>query len=141
VRSRALGTIEYALYVPRVLRPRRRALGAVELLASLPLATQHGDPELEARLAQTLHRLGVTLAPGLVCETFPQAQRAVLTGRYAAILPTYARDELPLREFDEVRSHVFGPPAKLSLLWHARLERQRPRAAALAAPLVSALAV
>jgi hypothetical protein len=35
------------------------------------------------------------LVAALTCETFPQAARAVATGRYAALLPSIAASELP----------------------------------------------
>jgi LysR family transcriptional regulator, nitrogen assimilation regulatory protein len=139
VRSRAIGSIAYALYIPKVLRSLRRGSKVSHLLASLPLAMQHGDPALEERLARAL--AGVTVVPSLVCETFPQAQRAVMTGRFAAVLPTLARAELAPSAFDEIRDPIFGPPMKVHLVWHARLERQRPRAFALVAPLTAALSL
>jgi DNA-binding transcriptional LysR family regulator len=141
LRSRAIGSISYALFVPRVLRRRGGGERVIDLLTSLPLATQHGDPELERRLATALERADVAIAPSLVCETFPQAERAVMTGRFAAILPTLARANLPRGAFDEIRAPIFGPPAKVHLVWHARLERRRPRAAGLVAPLVAALSL
>jgi DNA-binding transcriptional LysR family regulator len=139
-RSRAIGSIVYALYVPKVLRARRGAR-AIDLLASLPLATQNGDPELEERLTTALDRAKVSAVPSLVCETFPQAQRAVMTGLFAAVLPTLARTELVPSGFDEIRDPIFGAPSKVHLVWHPRLERQRPRAFALVATLAEELTI
>ncbi|MFO0549208.1 MAG: LysR family transcriptional regulator [Polyangiaceae bacterium] len=135
LRSRPVGAIRYALYVPRALRPSRGAAPA-ELLASLPLALQHGDRALAEHLRAAAKRLGVELTPRLVCETFPQAERAMRTGRFASVLPELA-DPPPYTEI--VRSPMFGPSTKLHLVWSARLERRHPRATAILAPLARAL--
>lgn len=140
LRSRRLGTIAYALFVPRALRPRGRALGVLELIGNVPYAAQYGDAELAASLDGKLREARLHAKPGLICETFPQAQRAVMTGRFAAVLPTFARLDLPKREFDEVP--LSGLPAiTVMLAWHRRLERQRPRVAALVPQLVEALSL
>jgi DNA-binding transcriptional LysR family regulator len=135
LRARGLGAVEYALYVPRRFVPKRRHVDAAALLARVPVAVQRGDPEIAGALDELMGQAGA--APALVCETFPQAQRAVLTGRFAAVLPTLARLELPRRTFHEVR--VFGdPPMRVLLAWHPRLERQRPALAELVPALVDA---
>jgi len=79
LRTRRLGTITFALYVPRRLRPRRRT--------------------------QTL-----------------------------------ARHDLPASKFDEV--DLLATPARnVVFAWHGRIERQRPRVAALIDGLVAAFAL
>jgi DNA-binding transcriptional LysR family regulator len=136
LRARSLGSIDYALYVPRALRPKR--LRGAALLAAVPLAVQHGDPELADAVDALIRDAAIT--PALVCETFPQAQRAVATGRYAAVLPTLARLELPARAFAEI--DLFAtPPLAVWLAWHPRLERQRPALAALLPALAAAFAL
>jgi len=139
LRSKVLGTVDYALYVPKQLRIK----GPIKhMLQSLPLAMQNGDPEFNERLTTAFEKAGIKLTPSLVCETFPQAQRAVATGRYAAVLPTFARAELPEKSFDEIRDPALGRHAsKVSLVWAARLERQRPRVGALVVRLMKALTI
>ena len=139
LRSKVLGTVDYALYVPKQLRTK----GPIKhMLQSLPLAMQNGDPEFNERLTTAFEKAGIKLTPSLVCETFPQAQRAVATGRYAAVLPTFARAELPEKSFDEIRDPALGRHAsKVSLVWAARLERQRPRVGALVVRLMKALTI
>ena len=83
LRSRRLGPVHYALFVPKKLRPRGRH-DAADLITTVPLAAQYSDTELASVLEQ---KLGAK--PTLVCETFPQAQRAVMTGLFAAVLPTF----------------------------------------------------
>lgn len=99
------------------------------MLATVPIAARLGDPETARFL---------TGPPALACETFPQAQRAVATGRYAAILPTFARRELSPRVCHELAVPL--PSRKVSLAWHRRLERQQPRVVALIDPLATAFA-
>jgi len=144
LRTRRLSTITFALYVPRRLRPRRRMRTVAELVASLPLATQYGDPELADALETALRGASAAgkrpITPALVCETFPQAQRAVMTERFAAVLPTLARHDLPASKFDEV--DLLATPARnVVFAWHGRIERQRPRVAALIDGLVAAFAL
>jgi DNA-binding transcriptional LysR family regulator len=138
LRSRPLGTIDYALYVPKSL-----ACGTTkELLSSVPLAMQSGDPAFQERLELALRRAGVHVEAALVCETFPQAQRAVATKRYAAVLPTFARAELPAAEFEERRDPILGRHASaVSLVWSKKLERQRPRATAWISEIARSLAL
>jgi len=127
LRVRPLGTIAYALYVPHVLCARPTTFERV--LATVPIAARLGDPETVRFL---------TGPPALACETFPQAQRAVATGRYAALLPTFARRELSSRVCHELAVPL--PSRKVSLAWHRRLERQQPRVVALIDPLAAAFA-
>jgi DNA-binding transcriptional LysR family regulator len=128
LRTRALGTIRYALYVPRLVRPKSKTLPLTELLTRVPIAAQYGDAELATAFDQVMQKAGAT--PALVCETLPQAQRAVATKRFAAVLPTLARSELPARDFDEIP--VLAKSAmNVVLAWHPRLERQRPAVFAL----------
>jgi hypothetical protein len=98
---------------------------------------QHGDPELAEHLRASLARAGVTLAPRLLCETFLQAERAMRSGAFAAVLPELSE---PPPRTDVIRSPMFGPTTKLHLAWSARLERMRPGVAALVEPLSRALA-
>ncbi len=139
LRTRRLGTIDYALYLPRALR--RKTARSLEALADVPYVVQSGEPELRAKLDAALTRAGVRSPPVLVCETFPQAQRAVATGRYAGVLPTFARTELVASRFDEHRvPSLAGLSSEVYLAWTTRLERQRPRVARWLGTLGDALA-
>lgn len=84
--------------------------------------------------------MNVSFRLAFVCVTFPQLERAVATERFAAVLPTLVRPELPASRFTEYRDPVFGKhAAKMSLAWATRLERQRPRVAALIPKMVAGL--
>jgi DNA-binding transcriptional LysR family regulator len=129
LRARTLGTLELALFVPKALRRRT----AAEVLASVPTAVVYGDPEVAAALE-------IGAIPALRCETFPQAQRAVATGRFAAVLPALARRDLPASAFERLPMPSLRA-REFVLAWHPRLERQRPRVAALVPALAEAFAL
>jgi DNA-binding transcriptional LysR family regulator len=133
LRHRALGALDFALFVPRALR---RRLPPAQLVAAVPFAAVYGDPEID----QAVAALAPELRPALRCETFPQAQRAVLTGHYAAVLPALARRDLPAGEFDRIPLPAI-PTRELVLVWHPRLERQRPQVAACVPVFVEAFAL
>jgi DNA-binding transcriptional LysR family regulator len=137
--SRSLGEIHYALYVPRRLMPKPAPDDVGVLLASLPLALQHSEPELNDRLRALASRRGA-LEAALDCETFPQACRAVRSGRYAAVLPTIVDVELPHREIEEVKHPQLSRfSMRLHLAWHPRTTRRSDRHAALATALETLL--
>lgn len=133
--SRPLGEIEYALYVPRKLMPRPTPDDVGALVASVPLALQQSEPELNDHLLALAGKRGPVEA-ALACETFPQACRAVRSGRYAALLPTIVDLELPHREVEEVKHPKLARLSmKLHLAWHPRTTRRSERRAALVAAL------
>jgi hypothetical protein len=118
---------------------KARARTAEDVLSSVPLALQQSEPRLNDCLRGLV---AGEIVSALACETFPQACRAVRSGRYASLLPVLARDELPAREFAELQ-----PPAvrkltmRMVLVWHPRLIRQRPRAGEAIAALVAGLTI
>lgn len=129
LKGRALGNLEYALYVPRAMLPKRSRADPLELMSALPLALQYSEPELNEPIERATRRAGVALRVALRCETFPQACRALRTGGFAAILPTLARDELDSSPVVEFRLPALREVAcRISLAWHPRLERLRPNA-------------
>lgn len=131
--SRRLGEVRYALFAPREL-----ARGGEALLDRAPLALQTSEPELHAPILDAARRLGGGREI-LWCETFPQVRRALDSGRYAGMLPSVARCELPPR-FVEVP----GLPtvsASVYLLWNTRVLAVRPGGDGLAAALARALAL
>lgn len=132
LRSRRLGTIRYALFVPRGLRPPRSSLEQV--LAKVPLALQTSEPQVN-RCLLALAGKELPLVR-LQCETFVQALRAVRSGSYASVLPTIARGDLAGGGFDEIALPASPDlTIKLTLAWRAQTERTRP----FAAPLIEAL--
>jgi DNA-binding transcriptional LysR family regulator len=140
LRSRALRTIDYALYVPKQLVPKGKRLGVKELFQRLPIGVLNGEPRFSERLDAALDQAKVRVWPAFVCETFPQLQAAVAAGLCAAVLPTMVRDQLPRSKFSEHQDAILGKhDGQMSLAWTPRLERQRPRVAALIPGIVQGM--
>jgi len=109
LKSFHLGRVSYALF------------GATGK-PGLPLAIATSERGITATLA----RLG---PPALRCETFPQVAQAVRTGRYAGVLPTFARSALPTPQFTLTSVPTLESAASpLTLSWRARTLELRPRA-------------
>lgn len=139
VESAALGTVEYALYLPR--RLLRKGLSPDELLASAPLALQQSEPQLNQKLLDHARERGIVLDLALACETFPQAVRAVASGCYASLLPTLARTELPAEVVEVQPEGLAKTTTKIALVWQKRCVRVRPLGESVAAALAAALRI
>jgi DNA-binding transcriptional LysR family regulator len=139
--SHALGTVEYALLIPRtLLRPRQRHPDFVSAISEFPIATQAGTSQFAAHLREIAASAEVRLRLVLECESFPQALGALRTGHYAAILPRLALSELDARAFIEVPApQLTSQRRKIVLAWNPRTLRLREQAPALAAALKAAL--
>ena len=87
--ARRLGTMRFALFVPRAVS--RRVLSPAAL-ATLPFVAVTADPEPLRRFEASLRR---PVEVALRCETFPQAAQAVASGHYAAVLPALAQMDIP----------------------------------------------
>jgi DNA-binding transcriptional LysR family regulator len=112
------------------------------VLANVPLAVPDGDDLFSSWFDATLSTHGIAPRIELECVTFPQACGAVLSGHYAAILPTLARSELGKKTVAEARSPLFADLAtEVHLAWNPRLLRLRSTAEAARHALVSALRV
>jgi DNA-binding transcriptional LysR family regulator len=111
---------------------KAKKLSVKEMLQLLPIGVLTGEPGFSARVDAALVRANVRLTPAFVCETFPQLQAAVAAGVCAAVLPTLVRDHLPPAKFNEHQDPLLGKhDGRMCLAWTTRLERQRPRVAAL----------
>jgi DNA-binding transcriptional LysR family regulator len=114
LRSRKIGKIEYALFVPQPLVRRYHVESAEDVLDRVPLALQRSEEELTDPL---LERTGGRM--DLACETFPQACTAVQCGGHGALLPTLAEIDLPARRVK--RFDVSWLPSRaLHLVWDQR---------------------
>ncbi len=90
LRTMRLGAMPFDVFVPR--RWSKRAGEDPSSLADMAFVDVSADPEPHRWLVEALGR---PLEVGLHCETFPQAARAVATGRFAAVLPAVAGVEIP----------------------------------------------
>lgn len=132
-----IGLVEYAVFASAQLA--RGASSSPVALARLPFALQTSEPSLNEGLVSLMRRAGPQ-QPALFCETFPQVCRAVQAGRYAGLLPTLARAELPARRFRELE---FPGQLKLrtamALVWRKKALVTRPEGERLVALLASQL--
>jgi hypothetical protein len=95
------------------------------VLATVPLALQDTEPEQTAPLFELASRAKIELHVALRVETMPQAHRALLTGSYAALLPSPAKKDVPAKLH---RAFPMGKPRPLLLAWDPKLPRRRPSA-------------
>jgi DNA-binding transcriptional LysR family regulator len=108
-------------------------------MSQVPLALQSSEPELNAGLLGLAGK-HAKVASALDCETFPQACRALRSGRYAALLPTIVDVELSSREVVELRHPKLARLSmKLHLAWHPRTTRRSAAHAELASALKALL--
>ncbi len=138
----SLGVVRHVALVPPALLKGKKAPSLGVILGELPLATQSTDGQFTAGLKEVAKTLGVIFSPILSCQSFPQTLAAVMSGRFAAVVPELAVRDLPAEsvrriEGDELR--VLDREAMLT--WNPRLVRVRPNAAKIAARLQKVLAI
>jgi DNA-binding transcriptional LysR family regulator len=123
LRSRPVGKVEHALFVPRALAPR--GVAEADLPFRVPLAVQTADRDFMTAASVAAARRGEPLDVRLGCETFNHVLSAVKSGKFAGLLPTFARADLPSSRFREL---VFPSrhASAISLAWSPALLRARP---------------
>lgn len=118
VRADEIGTIKYAIVVPRKLL--RRNLSAKTALAELPHATIGTDGQLTERLRKITGDLGGIFQARLKCDSLGLCLSAVKTGKYAAVLPTYILDDETLVSVEIVGADLDELNRPMSLIWNPR---------------------
>jgi DNA-binding transcriptional LysR family regulator len=142
LKSVSLGVVRYVLLVPETLVPAKKKITLRDALATLPIAMQTTDGQFTTTLRDIALSLEVKLDPALACQSFPQTMAAVRSGRFAAIVPALA-----VQDLDGLRAQKIsgGPLDQLDreamLAWNPRLVRIRPNAEKIAARLQSLLAI
>jgi DNA-binding transcriptional LysR family regulator len=140
LRSVALGTLAYVAVVPHVLAPRKPIPNFSDLFKRFPLAMQTTDGQFSKQLRNIALSEDDSFRPGLGCESFPQTLAAVRSGRFAAIIPELAVQELPTGSVHKIS----GDPLRqlqrdIILAWNPRVIKVRPRAAKVVTELTSTL--
>ncbi len=126
LQARRLGTMRFALFVPRAVS--RRVLSPAAL-AALPFVAVTADPEPLRKLEASLRR---PVEVALRCETFPQAAQAVASGHFAAVLPALAEMDIPATAAAPIEVPGLGPlRVTLTLLARARTLEATPALARL----------
>lgn len=125
LKSKSLGSLDYALFVPRTVATRNGD-AVKRILEKYPLATSKGG-SFRQILEESAAKAKIPLLVSLTCASFTQAARAVRSGKYAAILPRLAAVDLPKDQFTEIplpflRQHK----RELCLVWNHRLASVRP---------------
>lgn len=118
VEAAGIGTIEYAIVVPK--RLLRRNLSIKTALTELPHATIGTDGQLTERLRKIASDQGGVFQARLKCESLGLCLAAVKTGKYAAVLPTYILDESTAAGVEIVEADLDELNRPMSLIWNPR---------------------
>lgn len=124
--SAVLGFMDYTLYVPKKLLHVPLRSGWRLVLDKVPLATMVSDGQFRSTLLAAAEKARIELRIALACASFPLAAEALVSGQYAAILPTMAG-----RAFDRKRFHSISVPflksqvREIRLIWNRRLPSVR----------------
>jgi DNA-binding transcriptional LysR family regulator len=139
--SKIVGHLDYRFFVPVSLIPKVGTEVPASLLTMVPLATLEGGGDYTQRLQNVARRLRAPLHIALSCTTLPQVCRAVQSGAYAGILPTFANVDLPAARFTAYDFPVLKALRRpLTLCWHPRLFGIREHSDRLADTLAEAIA-
>jgi DNA-binding transcriptional LysR family regulator len=120
--SKVVGHLDYRFFVPHSLRMKLATEDPVRLFTKAPLAMLEGGGDYTQHIMEVARRLRAPLNIGMACTTLPQVCRAVRSGAFAGVLPTFANAELPTDKYA-----VYDLPAlkalrrPLALCWHPRL--------------------
>jgi DNA-binding transcriptional LysR family regulator len=140
LKCHSLGFEKFALFVPRRLFSGKNPPSLNDVISTVPLSTIAGEGRFRAVLLKQARKHKLPLRFSLCCSTFPQAARALLSERYAAILPTIAVNELDPERFSLISAAPLEFESReICLVWNARSARLRPRTTAIRDCLVKLL--
>lgn len=140
LRSRPLGRVASALFVPRQLLPPERRTTEKTLLSSVPLASLNEEGEYVRQLRSEMNHQGVVLDVRLECSSYTEAAAAVASGALGAILPdlvepSFVGADVVRVELPWLRSLV----REIHLAWNPRLLKLRPDVGKLLGPVEDVL--
>lgn len=105
--------------------PTRRTAGN---LSALPLAVLEGSGDLRRNLERLAQEQGSALDVRLECSSFAQIALAIQTGRFAGVLPDFARSALsPTKSGSLVFESLAGLERMLVVAWNPAAAKLRPR--------------
>ena len=120
-RKERLLRVEFTICVPKKLLPSTGKADYKHVLQNIPLVRHAPGGELVKRIAWIAEQEGILLNNCLTCEGFPQACRAIQSGRYAAILPTIAKGDLKAGDYVEIEWPALKAEARwIVLAWNPR---------------------
>ena len=124
VDGKVIGEINYSLFIPK----RLVSSGSKnqKKLEDLPIATQANDSAFKNLLIESANKHKCNLNLRLHCESFPEARQALFSGKYAAILPDIAADDLQDKAYQKT-TPIFlkALTRKVALVWNPRMIRLR----------------
>jgi DNA-binding transcriptional LysR family regulator len=124
--TKPVGSLDYRLFVPKIMLPAKLPKAPQLLLTELPLATLDGDGDYTAGLVSIARIIGQPLNIALTCSTLPQICQAVRGGGFAGVLPILARQELPEAAFMELDLPALRSLRRpLALCWNPRMSAIR----------------
>jgi DNA-binding transcriptional LysR family regulator len=122
-----LTKLDYSIFVPKKLLSAKPDVDSRWILENVPLAVQASTGSFEKALEEAAEQLSIKLNIRLGCESFPHACRAVLSGYYAAILPSIAAAELDDKNYARYPAPLLKTQERtICVAWNPRLIRTRP---------------
>jgi len=119
--------LDYSIFVSKNLLPGKNDAGFRWIMENVPLAVQATTGSFENAFEDEAEHVSIKLNIRLGCESFPQACKAVLSGAYAAILPTIAADELDAANYARFPVPFLKAQERMiCLAWNPRLVSTRP---------------
>jgi DNA-binding transcriptional LysR family regulator len=119
--------LHYAILAPRGQLSKGEQSDWRQVLENVPLIGPNQGGQWTRRLSQLAERDKLRLNFRAMCESFPQACRAVLSGAYAAILPAIAQVDLDERRFLRVDWPALRSESRnIAIAWNPRTLRIRP---------------
>ena len=127
LRGVSIGTMEFALFVPKGVLDENPSSDMGKLLSRFPLAVLDGHSQMNETLENIARKEGLTLNVQLRCSSLPQVAEAVDKLGFAALLPTLAKQGLASAKV-ETRSlpQLKRMSRLLVLAWNARQAAIRP---------------
>lgn len=120
-RKERLFQLQFGIFVPKRLLPTRDKANYKYVLENVPLVRHNPGGELVNHIALIAQQEGIILNDCLTCEGFPQACRAVQSGRYGAILPTIAKGDFKPGVYVEIEWPALKAEARwIALVWNPR---------------------
>ena len=141
LKSKRFLKLTYSLFAPRERLPKGKPSEWHTILETIPLALQSSGGQFHRTLEEAARAQRVRLQPALCCLSFTQAARAVLSGQYAAILPSIAEVDLPSDRFLQLPLPLLKSyERQVCLAWNPRQQQLRPSLDKFTTHLAKALA-
>lgn len=121
-----LGTLQFAMFVPRERLPKARGWDWELALSQCPLAVLEGAGSFRTELKRSAEEAGIKLHVEVECSSFPMVARALREARIAAILPVLAQQEFPSADFELIALPWASKLARDMVLgWNPRVANVR----------------